>query len=223
MPQPTVENGPQRTFGEPLLSFAQWRRRLVASEQGDGWIAECVDGGRFLAVNQELVDALSMTLRQLAGNGPVLEVCAGSGELARALTAAGLDLEATDVEPAARSEVLRLSAESALRRFRPSVVLGAFVPVDAGVDEAVLACPTVKHYVVLNARIGATLGSSTLWQASGWRAEPLEAVQPWMLTRHDVWMGSLDRASCPTGNLLQHGEAWLFTRTSLAPPVERAC
>ena len=223
MHQPALENYPHSTFGEHLLFFAQWRERLIASEQGDGWIAECVDEGRFLAVNRELVDALSLTLRQLAGNGPVLEVCAGSGELARALTAAGLDLDATDVEPAARSEVLRLSAESALRNFRPSVVLGAFVPIDAGVDEAVLACPTVKHYVVLNARIGVALGSSTLWQASEWRAEPLEAVRPWMLTRHDVWMGSLDRASSPTGNLLQHGEAWLFSRTSLAPPTERAC
>ena len=95
--------------------------------------------------------------------------------------------------------------EEALHRFQPSVALGLFVPSDSGVDEAVLRCPSVKHYVVLNARIGGALRSPALWQASGWKALPLGAVQPWMLTRHDVWMG-------PDHPILQHGEAWLFKR-----------
>lgn len=241
---------PQATGGKLLPSFSQWRERLLAAEQGDGWLTGCVDDGRFLAVSRELVDALANELRRLAGNGPVLEICAGSGELAQSLTAAGVELDATDVDPPDGTNVLRLSADAAFHRFRPSLVLGTFVPFDAGVDEAVLACPTVKHYVVLNARIGGTLGSPSLWQASGWKAEPLGTVQPWMLTRHDVWMGELQhQPGCSrqvelsqhgdsvqqqglskvqqpgwsSGDLLQHGEAWLFNRTSVAPRDERAC
>jgi hypothetical protein len=189
--------------------FAQWRERLIAAEQGPGWLDECDDAGRFLAVSQELVDTLARALRRFAGSGPVLEVCAGSGELARSLVALGVRLQATDAEPSQGAAVLRLSARAALHRFRPAVVLGVFVPHDAGVDEAVLACPTVRHYVVVNARLGGTLGSPALWATPGWRFEPLDDVRRCVLTRHDVWLGP---AHPQNGDILRHGEAWHFTR-----------
>lgn len=208
---------------------------MIAAEQGAGWLAECDDAGRFLAVTRELVDALADKLRQLAGDGPVLEICAGSGELARALIAAGVRVQATDaglgagrrtapapsidgpyqVPPGSRvMQVLPMTAQAALHLFRPKVVLGAFVPFDACVDEAVLACPSVRHYVVLNARIGGLLGSSALWRQPGWKAEPLDAVRRWMLTRHDVWMGPAGQPDCSELNILQHGEAWHFSPSS---------
>lgn len=199
---------------------------MIAAEQDAGWLAECDDAGRFLAVSRQLVDALADKLRQLAGDGPVLEICAGSGELARALTATGVRVQATDSQVGfgrrtgpehstdTASHVLPMSAEAALHHFRPKVVLGVFVPFDAGVDEAVLACPSVQHYVVLNARIGGLLGSSALWQRPGWRAEPLDAVGRWMLTRHDVWMGPVGQPDCSEPNILQHGEAWHFSPVS---------
>ena len=265
--QPTflANNGRKANPGTPP-SFDRWRERLLAAEQSAGWLAECDDAGRFLAVSRELVDALAAMLRQLAGDGPVLEVCAGSGELAQALACVGVRMQAVDTGPVGPGrrprpdvehsldaqvpsggrdlqgsehsqraqrqvpfserdlqgrdlQVLPMSAEAALRRFLPKVVLGAFVPFDGGVDEAVLACPTVEHYVVLNARLGGSLGSPTLWQATNWNAEPLDPVRRWMLTRHDVW---LDQPGWSCADLLQHGEAWLFTRTS-SPSAERAC
>lgn len=215
-------SAPQATPGKSLPSFSRWRGHLLAAERGDGWLAECVDEGRFLAVNQELVDALADELRRVAGDAPILEVCAGSGELARSLKTAGVDLVATDVAPMDSGHVLCLSAEEALRRYRPSVVLGGFVPFDAGVDEAVLSWSSVEHYVVLNARIGGVCGSSALWQAAGWTAKPLSSVQPWMLTRHDVGLEMCHHGSCSRQPaLMQHGEAWLFSRVSVAP-TERA-
>ncbi len=264
MHPPALANCRRKACDEALPSFARWRERLIAAEQGAGWLDECDDAGRFLAVSSELVDALSGTLRGLAGDAPVLEVCAGSGELARSLAFAGVRMQATDVEPVGLGRrpgsdvghltngqvpsggrdlsVLRMSAQAALRRFRPSVVLGSFVPFDAGVDEVILSCPSVRHYVVLNARIGGSLGSPALWQTSGWQAEPLEAVQPWMLTRHDTWLGP-HQPGCsdyqprggtdlPAGqpqqpgwshtDLLRHGEAWHFTRDSTTSPLTNA-
>jgi hypothetical protein len=139
---------------DPIPCFARSRERLIAAERSTGWLDDCDDAGRFLAVSRELVDALVPALRRFAGSGPVLEVCAGSGELTRPLASLGVRLQATDAEPPEGSEVLRMSAEAAMRHFQPGVVLGVFVPHDAGVDEAVLAYPSVQHYVIVNARIG---------------------------------------------------------------------
>lgn len=233
-----METDPHRVAGEFAPCFAQWQKSVVAAEQGEGWLAECTDAGRYLAVSQELVDALASVLRRLAGDDPVLEICAGNGELARALVSSGVDVEATDLEASAGTGVRSMPADTALRHFQPKVVLGSFVPFDSGADEAVLACPSVQYYVVLNARIGGLLGAAALWQASGWKAEPLTSIGPWMLTRHDVWLGPLepseeaawsDWRSSPTpsasGSLLQHGEAWLFARDSstASSDTERAC
>ncbi len=110
-----------------------------------------------------------------------------------------------------------MSAEAALRRFQPAVVLGVFVPHDAGVDEAVLACPSVRHYMIINARIGGVLGSPSLWSAPGWKSEPLEDIRRWVITRHDVWLG---HAGEKDGGVLHHGEAWHFARTAVTTPAK---
>ncbi len=221
MHSPALANNRSIAWEKPLPCFARWRERFVAAEQRFGWLDECDDAGLFLAVSRELVDALSAALRQLAGNSPVLEVCAGSGELACQLTASGTRVQATDTEPPKDAEVPRMSARAALRHFQPTVVLGVFVPLDAGVDEAVMACPSVMHYVVLNARIGGSLGSSTLWQTPNWKAERLASISRWMLTRHDVWLGDdvcIGGEGEETGGTIQHGEAWHFTRAASGWP-----
>ncbi|MFO7906450.1 MAG: hypothetical protein ACQESR_31520 [Planctomycetota bacterium] len=194
-----------------LPSFAHWQRRLIAAEQGRGWLDECDEVGRFLALGQELLDALSLALRPLAELGPVLEVCAGSGDLARALNTTGVPVQATDAKPPNEAAgVWRMTADAAMRHFRPAVVLGVFVPHDAAVDEAVLACPSVQHYLALNARIGGSFASRAFWRTPGWHARPLEAIDRWMITRHDVWLGS---AGAGPGELIKrHGEAWHLAR-----------
>jgi hypothetical protein len=97
-----------------------------------------------------------------------------------------------------------------LQKYRPGLVLGAFVPADAGVDEAVLACPSVRHYVLLGARIGGVFASAALWRDARWRARPLAEISRWMLTRHDVWLDDQQR------RILQHGEAWQFSRVEVS-------
>jgi len=178
---------------------------MAEAERGEGWLGACEDGGRFLVLCRELVASLAEVLRGL-GAGPVLEVAAGRGDLAGALTAAGVGVIAIDADPPAGAPVRRAAADVALDQHRPAVVLGSFVPVDSGIDAAVVRCPSVRHYIVLSPRIGGWLGSDALWADDAWSAEPLEEVGRWMLTRHDVWMGQPDRP------LLQHGEAWHFER-----------
>ena len=190
-----------------LPTFDTCVSQIETAESGDGWLSRCDDSGRFLVPCCELADALTDVLRRLDSDSPILEVCAGDGELAEALVARGLPVAATDAHPSSASAgVLAMPAEAALARYRPAVVLAAFVPIDSGVDEAVMRCPSVRHYVALGPRLGGYFGSAALWWNTAWHGSKLDDVGRWMLTRHDVWLGGEDR------RLLRHGEAWHFDR-----------
>jgi hypothetical protein len=188
-----------------LPTFESRLAGIAAAERGEGWLIACVEDDRFLVLTREVVAALAARLRSL-GDGPALEVCAGRGELAEALCRLGVALLAADADPPEGSPVRRASAEEALREHRPSIVLGSFVPIDAGVDEAVMTCSSVRHYLVLSARIGGLVGSPALWRNPAWKGEPIHQISRWMLTRHDVWLGTPERL------VIQHGEAWHFER-----------
>ncbi len=178
---------------------------IGTAERGEGWPCACEQLGRFLVPCRELIASLADQLGSLE-DGPALEVCAGRGELAALLRAAGVRVHSTDVEvPDGAAEfVERMAADEALEQYRPAVVLGSFVPIDSGIDAMVMSFPSVRHYVVLGARIGGLFGSATLWEEAGWTARPLDAVTQWMITRHDVWIDGR--------TILRHGEAWLFSR-----------
>jgi hypothetical protein len=178
---------------------------LAVAERGDGWLAACASSGRYVGVAAELADALAAVLRELDPVGPILEICAGNGELAGALKRRGCPVVATDVDPPPSTEVVRLDAAAALNRYRPAVVLGCFVPTGAAIDQAVLACPSVRDYVVLNARLGPLCGDQCLWTSRSWYATRLEHVAERLITRHDVWLNS--------EKVVRHGEAWHFRRT----------
>ncbi len=192
---------------------------MALAERAEGWLVRCAETNRYLAPSAELIQALARTLRSLTA-GAVLEVGAGGGQLARALRVAGVNIRATDPHPAPDTPVQQIPAAEALDLYQPRVVLGSFIPVDSGVDAAVLACRRVRHYLVLGARLGGLFGSDVLWSTPGWKALPLDHLAPWLVTRHDVCLDPSGKAAAiaPSGrNLLRHGEAWLFSR--LARPV----
>jgi len=190
-----------------LPTFEAQLEQIAAADQGDGWLACCVEAERYLLPNRQLVAALAECLRALDLE-PGIEVCAGRGELVEALAGHDVHLRATDADPPAGSPVLAISAKEALKQYRPAVVLGCFVPIDSGVDEAVLAAGSVRHYVVLGARIGREFGSAALWRTPGWTCRSAARVSRWMLTRHDVWTATQPQP------ILQHGQAWCFSRES---------
>ncbi|MPZ16916.1 MAG: hypothetical protein GEV06_03205 [Luteitalea sp.] len=198
------------TDADPIVApYSELLAAFAAAEEAEGWLARCVEAGRYLALSVQFVDALATALRRL-GQSPVVEICAGDAALAAALGSRGLAVTATDLRPPPRTEtqVEPLAVDEALRRHRPRVVLASFVPVDTGVDRHVLDCPGVQHYVVLNARLGGECGTVCLWTHPGWTRTPLEAVTRWMICRHDVWLGT-ERPP------LTHGEAWLLSRPHL--------
>jgi len=191
-----------------LPSYDDVLAEFVATEKGEGWLARCAERHHYLALNYQFVRALAASLRAL-GPGPVLEVCSGDGALAASLRRSGIDLIATDAAPAAQSTgpVEHLTAAEALATYRPRIVLGGFVPIDARVDDLVLGAPFVAEYVTLNARLWGEFGTTVLWTRTGWTSIPLKEVSSWMISRHDVWLGD----DVPP---LRRGEAWRFSRMS---------
>lgn len=192
-----------------LPSHARVLDELARAERADGWMARCADAGRFVTLSRPFVDALAGALRPLVEEGAyVLEVCAGDGALAAALRRRGVAVLATDADPPARSATVeRLTAREALCRYDPEVVLGSFVPMDAGVDHQVLDHPRVREYVVLNARLSGAFGAECLWTPGGWDHRLLPAVTASMVCRHDVWIGDAQP-------VLRFGEAWWFSRAT---------
>lgn len=186
------------TFQEDVLTD------MIAAEREAGWLAACEQAGRHLIVTRELTEAVAKLMRTFLP-GPVLEVCAGGGELSVALRQHGVALVSTDAEPPAGSDVVPLDAVDALARFQPRTVIGCFVPIDSDIDRTVLAARSVERYLVIAARINGQLGSSGLWSAADWNPSPLPDISRQLITRHDTWLGD-DRG------VLQRGEAWLFER-----------
>ncbi len=195
-----------------LPRFADVLDCVLKAEQSEGWLSVCEQRGVFVALNLEFVQELAVFLRRYT-SGPVVEVCAGNGELARALTEAGVEVVPTDVRPTEAAQhgpgprVLAMDAATALARFRPKTVLAVFVPVDSEVDRQVLSFPSVCHYVVLGARLAGQFGSQWLWRSEGWSAEPVPSLSRFLVTRHDTVAGL-------SGAVLQKGEVWWFRRRS---------
>lgn len=201
---PQTQQRPTGATTEPVASYEEVLTELVEAEHAEGWLTRCVERGVFLAVNDGLIAALHGVLSSMEA-GRVVEVCAGDGTLAAALRNVGSAVIATDAcpPPGAGEAVQTLAADEALRRLRPRVVIGSFVPADSGVNEQVLGDSGVGHYLLLTARLpgdGGVAGSP-----SGWKAEHLDHVARWMITRHDFHIDS----SRP---IVAHGEAWLLKR-----------
>lgn len=191
-----------------LLSHPEVLAEISVAERLEGWLARCQDNGRYVALTQSFVEALSAELKTFASHGSsVLEICAGDGSLAAALRAAGVAVTSTDANAIVGSDCVRLTAAEALSAYAPGIVLGAFVPIDSGVDALVLKHPTVHTYVVINARIGGELGTSSLWSTPGWTRRQMVTASERLLTRHDIWFAD-------NRPVRQVGEVWCFTRNN---------
>lgn len=192
---------------ETLPAYDTVLAQVEAAEHESGWLAHCADAGQYLALNRQFVDALASVLCELTPTGErVLEVCAGDGALASALRTRRSAIIATDANPPSRAvDVLALPATVALLQYRPTVVLGSFVPSDGMVHEAILSHYSVQAYVVLGAQTGHDSGIGCRVGDVGWTCRPLPTVTACMVSRHDVWLGE----DLP---LRRKGEAWVLLR-----------
>jgi hypothetical protein len=196
------------TSDEP--SFERVIGAIEAAERAEGWLCACAQRGRYVVLNREFLGALGQTLRSLGGRC-VVEVCAGDGELARALAKRRVMVIATDDAPRDHA-VLRVNAGKAIRRYRPDIVVSSFAPCDAGVEASVLSSPSVQHYIMLGAEQAGPMAQPDIWEHPGWKPTRLRPVEQWMVCRHDVWLG-------PGRGIRRHGRAWLLSRAPAGVPV----
>jgi len=165
-----------------LRDFDEWLALMEQAERGEGWLAWCEARGIYVAWSPSLVAAVTEVLR--ACGGPVLEVAAGDGTLARCLADHGLEVRPTDPVPSA-PDVERLSCEEALARYAPRVVLSCFPPLDAGIEQRVTRHPAVRHYLYVGPLVNDRPGPEALWIEPGWDRIPLPAVDRFLISRLD--------------------------------------
>jgi hypothetical protein len=147
---------------------------MERAERDQGWLAWCNERSIFVALSEEFVSALSAAIKHAKPSGPVLEIAAGDGALAQALSQAGVNVIATDRE-----------SVSALKRFTPDVVLACFPPIDCGIERTVLAHPGVKSFFYIGPLINERPGPETLWADPAWSGEPLTKVDQYLISRLD--------------------------------------
>jgi hypothetical protein len=170
------------TASEPE-SISTWFERLEEAEKDDGWLAWCRDHNLYVAYSRELLDALAQALSQFAGT--ILELGAGSGELALALRGRAVPVIATDVAPK-NPDVIALAAHNALRTYQPSTVLSSFLPVDGRIEAEILRCASVNRYFYIGPIVMERVGPDSLWSVPGWRAESLPEIDSLLISRLDV-------------------------------------
>ena len=75
-------------------------------------------------------------------------------------------------------------------KYRPTVVLGALRFRGCGRRPVHSELPFGQTLRGAGGRINGIFGVPALWQDAGWRGRPLGELIEWMITRHDVWLGS---------------------------------
>ena len=126
---------------------------------------------------------------------PVLEVGAGRGDLARGLRERGLPVVATDDGSwldgrrswpgALPADVESLPYATALARYRPRIVLCAWMPLGEDWTPAFRACPAVADYILIGEGPGGCTGTPESFAAPPpWRRASLRDVARWGLTRN---------------------------------------
>jgi hypothetical protein len=150
---------------ESAYNLARWYDQMEQAETGDGWGYWCVRHGLYVAVCKELISILSERLPR-----PAVEIAAGNGEMAALLGILGTDPEPRSIN------VMRMDARQALKTLAPVNVFTCFAPIDAGIEQTILAAPSVQQYLYIGPIPPA---------APNWTAEALPEVERVLLTRLD--------------------------------------
>jgi len=162
------------TFRTTIASLEE--RDFVTVENYEAsWFTICLKNGIFQMWNKEYIEAFSKEILNLVGGEFVLEVAAGDGMLSHWLREHGVNIKATDdmswhkTEPDTRapplklySEVEELDAISAIRKYKPRMVIASWIPYRSELDCEIL--DEGSEYLVLigEGSFGCT-GSEKFW------------------------------------------------------------
>lgn len=161
---------------DPLPTNATLDARLDDPATRAGFVALCRARGIYHLPTVEFVITLASILKRLPG--PLLEVGAGQGDLARALRAAGVPIPATDNGlwwPAPLpDDVERSAVTAALVRHRPGTVLCVWPPRGTNWPALFRALPAVRAYLLIGDGPRGMTGDAMSWSgAPGWRHRAL--------------------------------------------------
>lgn len=172
----------------------------------------CETFGIYQILNKEFNDALAEEIKKL-GLKPVLEVGAGSGELAGVLRRRGIELIAVDdySEPLAKKAVIsehppeKMDYRDALKRYEPELVICSWMP--GGEDWTVdfRATGSVKAYILIDD--GERINPK---DPPGWQSRVLKNPNTWSLCRLDLGV-DFERPDI----WWRHSKVILFTRDAL--------
>lgn len=123
------------------------------------------------------MDELAELIKGTVATGSVLEVGAGDGALSHHLRRRGVDCTATDsgswrIFP--QFQVERLDVESALAKYRPTLVVAAWMPLGVDWTQAIRSTSSVQAYILIGESDGGACGHP--WLTWGHRFEP-EALE----------------------------------------------
>lgn len=157
---------------------------MEQAERADSWHSWCRERNVYVSCTQELVQAVSAALS--CSPSTILEIGAGSGEMASELRKRSIPVMATDPAAAGGRDVIPLNARDALVIYKPATVFSSFLPVDAGIEAQILRCASVRRYLYIGPKIMGRVGPDSLWSTPGWIASPLPEVDSCLISRLDV-------------------------------------
>lgn len=125
--------------------------------------------------NKQYLDLLALQLQELKPK-LILDICAGDGMLAKALSDRGLPIKATDDYSWTFGQrffdVEKLDYKEAIRKYRPDVIIGCWMPLGTDWTPFFRRFKSTKHYLIIG-EVNACCGGN--WdQRKGWKIERLE-------------------------------------------------
>jgi hypothetical protein len=136
-----------------LPSYEEARRLFYFFEDkrpdGKRWFDFCEECGVHNVYNTEFIDKLTTLIKDL-NSPPPIEICAGNGKLSYQLRKNGIDIIATDDNSEGLSNgglVEKLPAQKALEKYKPRIVVAAWIPYQARIGFDVLDSPSVEHFI----------------------------------------------------------------------------
>lgn len=209
-----------------LISYNQAEIFFREQEQKDYWLDWCIENEVYHYYTQDYIDIIARELKKIdqslyrnsyrldpvngsASAKRIIEIGAGRGRLSHGLQNKGISIFSTDPE-AGNKDVRQLSAAEALQKYNPEVVIGAWLPVDAGIEAMVLDYPTVKYFLYICQVFNGAVGSEKIWQTNKWEITSLPEADKYSLSRYDF--------TDILGKIVKHSRTLLLKKTRLNMP-----
>ncbi len=201
-------------FEKGIPSYNQAKTFFSSLEHEDGWIDWCIENNIFHFYTKEYSEALSKELNKAVQSlreeprglfylDKIIEIGAGSGLLCRELQRHKADILPTDVKPKSKF-VEKLSAVEALEKYKPAIVVGAWLPFDANIELKILSYESVKYFFYICQSVNGIAGNEKIWRISGWDVYSLQDADKFSISRYDF--------TNHEGEIVKHSKTFLFRK-----------